>query len=421
MVRTSISIKSSRILVVDDTPANLDLFSQILESEGYQVSFATNGKDALKLASLDKPDLILLDIMMPDIDGIETCRQLKQLRDIREVPVIFITAKTDRKDVVDGFSVGAVDFITKPVQHEEVCARVRCHLQLQALIKLRDELISMLCKHNERIEALVEEQNKKILQTEKLAAIGEMVGEFTHEISTPVGIAITALSYMSEQTSLITKSFNEGTLNKEDFSAFLTANTDSVDIANNNLKRMLDLIRSFKRVTIDQCNDERVLFDLGECLADIVTSMQPKIKHTKHNIVVDCENDIMIYSYPGVFAQIVINMINNSFLHGFEDTQKGEVRLTAGFEDGALIFLISDDGKGVKDSLLDKIFDKFYTSKRGEEGSGLGLHIVKGLVRDTLGGNIICRNIVGGGCEFKIDIPEGNLIESHVEPKIKVR
>ncbi len=252
MVRTSISIKSSRILVVDDTPANLDLFSQILESEGYQVSFATNGKDALKLASLDKPDLILLDIMMPDIDGIETCRQLKQLRDIREVPVIFITAKTDRKDVVDGFAVGAVDFITKPVQHEEVCARVRCHLQLQALIKLRDELISMLCKHNERIEALVEEQNKKILQTEKLAAIGEMVGEFTHEISTPVGIAITALSYMSEQTSLITKSFNEGTLNKEDFSAFLTANTDSVDIANNNLKRMLDLIRSFKRVTIDQ-------------------------------------------------------------------------------------------------------------------------------------------------------------------------
>ena len=421
MVRTSISIKSSRILVVDDTPANLDLFSQILESEGYQVSFATNGKDALKLASLDKPDLILLDIMMPDMDGIETCRQMKQLRDIREVPVIFITAKTDRKDVVDGFSVGAVDFITKPVHHEEVCARVRCHLQLQALIKLRDELISMLCKHNERIEDLVEEQGKKLLQTEKLAAIGDMVGEFTHEINTPVGIAITALSYMAEQTELITKSFNENTLNKEDFSTFLNTNTDSVDIANTNLNRMVSLIRSFKRVTIDQCNDERVWFNLGECLLDIVTSMQPKIKHTKHKILLDCEDEMQIYSYPGVFAQIFINMINNSILHGFEESQEGEIRLITRVENGALIVLISDDGIGIKDSLLDKIFDKFYTSKRGKDGSGLGLHIVKGLVRDTLGGSIICRNASQGGCEFKIDIPMDKLIESHSEQKVKVR
>ncbi len=420
MVRTSISIKSSRILVVDDTPANLDLFSQILESEGYQVSFATNGKDALKLASLDKPDLILLDIMMPDIDGIETCRQMKQLRDIREVPVIFITAKTDRKDVVDGFSVGAVDFITKPVHHEEVCARVRCHLQLQALIKLRDELISMLCKHNERIEDLVEEQGKKLLQTEKLAAIGDMVGEFTHEINTPVGIAITALSYMAEQTELITKSFNENTLNKEDFGAFLDANTDSVGIANTNLNRMVSLIRSFKRVTIDQCTDERVLFDLGDCLSDIVASMQPKIRHSKHKIQLDCDDEMQIYSYPGIFAQIIINMINNSILHGFEETQGGKILLTARFDDGALIIKISDDGKGIEDSVLDKIFDKFYTSKKGEDGSGLGLHIVKGLVRDTLGGSIICRNVLQGGCEFKIDIPEDNLIESHLEQKIKV-
>jgi len=421
VVRTSISIKSSRILVVDDTPANLDLFSQILESEGYQVSFATNGKDALKLASLDKPDLILLDIMMPDIDGIETCRQMKQLRDIREVPVIFITAKTDRKDVVDGFSVGAVDFITKPVQHEEVCARVRCHLQLQALIKLRDELILMLCKHNERIEDLVEEQSKKLLQTEKLAAIGEMVGEFTHEINTPVGIAITALSYMAEQTNLITKSFNENTLNKEDFSAFLKVNTESVDIANTNLNRMLSLIRSFKRVTIDQCNDERVWFNLGECLSDIVTSMQPKIKHTKHKIELEFDDEMKVFSYPGVFAQIIINMINNSILHAFEETQGGIIYLTARFEDGALILLIADDGKGIEDSVLDKIFDKFYTSKRGEDGSGLGLHIVKGLVKDTLGGSIICRNVLQGGCEFKIDIPVDNLIESHLEQKVKVR
>ncbi len=421
MVRTSISIKSSKILVVDDTPANLDLFSQILESEGYQVSFATNGKDALKLASLDKPDLILLDIMMPDIDGIETCRQMKQLRDIREVPVIFITAKTDRKDVVEGFSAGAVDFITKPVHHEEVCARVRCHLQLQALIKLRDELILMLCQHNERIEALVEEQGQKLLQTEKLAAIGDMVGEFTHEINTPVGIAVTALSYMAEQTERITKSFNENTLNKEDFSDFLSASSDSVGIANNNLKRMLSLIQSFKRVTIDQCSDERMLFDLGTCLSDIIASMQPKLKHTKHKIVLDCADDILIYSYPGVFAQIIINVISNSLLHGFDDTKKGEIRLTSCFEEGALVVLISDNGKGVKDSLLDKIFDKFYTSDREGEGSGLGLHIVKGLVMDTLGGSIICRNILHGGCEFKIVIPADNLIESYLEKKEKVK
>lgn len=414
MAHEPINIKDSRILVVDDTPANLDLFSQILESEGYAVSFATNGKQALKLASLDKPDLILLDIMMPEMDGIETCRRLKSLKDVKEIPVIFITAKTDRKDVVEGFKAGGVDYISKPVQHEEVCARVRSHLRLQALVKIRDDLITMLCQHNKRIEALVSEQNKQLLQNEKLAAIGDMVGEFTHEINSPVGIAITALSYMLEEIETVKNHYDDNKLDREEFSRFLQSSMESTTIANNNLKRLVNLIQSFKRITVDQCSDQPARFDLKTCLADVITSLQPRLKHTPHQLHWECDDNLFIYSYPGVFAQMLINLVNNSLLHAFDEASVGEIKLVAGIDGDNLKLCLSDNGKGIPEAQQQHIFDKFYTTKRGKEGTGLGLYIVHELAQEKLGGSIACHSEPGNGCKFVITIPLSGLMEATV-------
>jgi len=412
MAREPICISDSKILVVDDTPANLDLFSQILESEGYNVSFATNGKQAIKLASLDKPDLILLDIMMPEMDGIETCRRLKSLSEVKEIPVVFITAKTDRKDVVEGFRVGGVDYITKPVQHEEVCARVRCQLKLQALLKARDDLIMMLCEHNERIEMLVNEQNKQLMQHEKLAAIGDMVGEFTHEINTPVGIAITALSHNLEELNSVKTHFDSNSLSREEFDDFLQVSLESTTIANNNLTRLVSLIRSFKRTTVDQCSDECGDFDVKECFYDVVTSLTPRLKRTSHTLELECAEGIIVYSCPGVFAQIAINLINNSLLHAFEEQPEGEIKITVNVSESDLILRFSDNGGGIPYDQKDKIFDKFFTTKRGQDGSGLGLHIVRTLVENTLGGRVSCHSDPGEGCEFEIVIPLEKLKET---------
>jgi len=134
-MRESFELRDAKVLIVDDTLANLDLLRDILKPLGVQIFFATGGAMALEIAASARPDLILLDIMMPDMDGLETCPRLKAMGTLGNTPVIFITAKTELEDLVTGFNVGGVDYITKPVKEPEVHARVKAHLQIQGLIK----------------------------------------------------------------------------------------------------------------------------------------------------------------------------------------------------------------------------------------------------------------------------------------------
>ena len=152
-----------KILVVDDTPANIDILFQTLEPEGCTLSVATSGEDALNLASEIQPDLILLDIMMPGIDGYETCRRLKEDESTCNIPVIFLTAKNQTKDIVIGLSAGGVDYITKPFRQEEVCARIRKHIQLQTLKNKLEDAIEL--NNDEEVAEITDEieQIKKAL------------------------------------------------------------------------------------------------------------------------------------------------------------------------------------------------------------------------------------------------------------------
>lgn len=154
MSNEPVTLDGSKILIIDDVPENVLVLTEVLEAEGYSISFATNGDDGLKMASLDLPDLILLDVMMPVMNGFEICRRLKSIQTTRNIPVIFVTAKGDTSDIVEGFRLGAVDYIGKPIRHEEVCARVHTHLQLQALISERDQLIDLLREHNAEIRRI---------------------------------------------------------------------------------------------------------------------------------------------------------------------------------------------------------------------------------------------------------------------------
>src|SRR5262247_2677225 len=132
---------SSRILVVDDTPANIQSLSAILKAKGYQISVATNGKQALAAVDRIRPDLILLDVMMPEMDGFETCRQLKAAEQWRQIPVIFLTAKTETADIVKGFELGAVDYVGKPFNAHELLARVNTHLTIDRLHRENERLL----------------------------------------------------------------------------------------------------------------------------------------------------------------------------------------------------------------------------------------------------------------------------------------
>jgi PAS domain S-box-containing protein len=151
----TIDLNNAKVLMVDDTPANIDVLRKVLAPEGYKLSFANSGEKALVIATRSLPDLILLDVMMPGgIDGFETCRRLKQEETTRDIPIIFITAKTDTEDLIAGFQVGAVDYIAKPFRQEEVCVRVRNHLQTRILITQRERLIGNLRASEERFRLL---------------------------------------------------------------------------------------------------------------------------------------------------------------------------------------------------------------------------------------------------------------------------
>jgi PAS domain S-box-containing protein len=164
-----INLSEAKVLMVDDTPANIDVLHKVLAPEGYKLFFAKSGERALQIAEKAAPDLILLDVMMPGgIDGFTTCEQLKANPKTADIPVIFITAKTDTEDLVQGFQVGAVDYITKPFHQEEVCARVKTHLQTRILLKEREKLIHVLEASEQRFRLLAIYSPVGIFQTDLL-------------------------------------------------------------------------------------------------------------------------------------------------------------------------------------------------------------------------------------------------------------
>jgi two-component system, NtrC family, sensor kinase len=214
------------ILVVDDTPANLHLLIDILSKQGYEVRPAPNGKFALSAARGLAPDLILLDIMMPELNGYEVCEKLKADDQTRDIPVIFVSAINEVMDKVKAFSVGGVDYITKPFQVEEVLARVEAHLAIRNLQKSLENKNQELSQTLEQLKATQEE----LIHSEKMAALGQLIAGVAHEINTPLGAISSSIrnltNFFSEELEHLPQFFQQ--LSKEHQSDFLALMQKSV-------------------------------------------------------------------------------------------------------------------------------------------------------------------------------------------------
>lgn len=405
MSNEPVSLKGAKVMVVDDVKENLELMTKVLEMEGYEVSFAMNGEKAIKLANLEPPDLILLDVMMPGIDGFETCRRLKSVGATRDIPIIFVTGKADLQSVVEGFQIGAVDYITKPIQQEEVSVRVKTHLQLQSLVQIRDDLIVELKQHIERNKEFMEIQRKQLIEAEKGAELGELVGQLCHELGTPVGSAITASTASLQQISVVKEKMQAGTLGKKDLDKMLTLNGEGQSIIKSNLEYAVNLMSSFKQVTVDQFSGQKTTFEIAEYISHVINILKPRMKNTPHKVEIHCGKQYLVDSYPGALSQLIINLVNNSMLHGFTDDKAGTISIDVHGNEDNIIIDYRDDGKGISSDQLEHIFKKYYTTAKSKGGSGLGLFIVKQIVEDNLSGKLTCESKAGEGVHFCVELP----------------
>ncbi|MGB0389337.1 MAG: hybrid sensor histidine kinase/response regulator, partial [Ardenticatenaceae bacterium] len=401
-------LETANILIVDDNATNLGVIADYLEEYGFDVMAVRDGVEALELVRYAPVDLILLDVMMPGIDGFETCRRLKANFNTRDIPVIFMTALTSIEDKVKGFEVGAVDYITKPIQQAEVLARITTHLRLQNLTKSLQKQTVALQEMNQELTTTLKHlqaTQKQLIESEKMAALGNLVAGVAHEINTPLGVGITAASTLDRETDFFINASKKG-LKRAILTDYIHTARQSSHLILTNLRRAADLVDSFKQVAVDQTTVEKRYFYLKKYLKSILRSLGPKL--SRHHVEINGDEKIRLYSYPGALSQVITNLVMNSLTHAYQQGQKGELRIQLTQQEQQLLITYADDGCGIPSKDLEKIFEPFFTTARQRGGTGLGLHIVYNLVTQKLGGTISCESIEGVGTKFVLILPLEN-------------
>ena len=353
------------ILIVDDVLKNLQLVAQTLKDAGYKFSLAQSGESALKLLENEVPDLILLDIMMPGMDGLEVCRIIKRNEKLREIPVIFITAVDQTDVLVEGFRAGGVDYITKPFNRDELLIRVKTHLDLSFAkkelldtINTRDKLYSIIA-HDIR---------------SPFSHITMMI----EALST--GLIVAGSEKYKEMMSLLTKSANETNTLFNNLLEWTKLQTGGISVV-------------FKKSVVST-----VIDDCIELLKGIAGQKNITIESTVDENLMAYFDEITMHT---VFRNIISNAIKFT-------PPNGKISISAHHSDNIVSIFIKDNGVGMSEEVIDKIFNKneSYTSPgtMKEKGSGLGMHLVKDMV-DQNHGTLKVESREGEGTTFVVSIP----------------
>jgi signal transduction histidine kinase len=252
---------------------------------------------------------------------------------------------------------------------------------------------------------VIQKTQKQLVESEKMASLGELVAGVAHEINTPIGLAVTESSFMEYKTSELAKKYRISKMKRSDLEKYMKTVTEASVGILKNLNRAANLIQNFKQVAVDQSNEQKRQINVYQYLNEILISLRPKYKRTRHKITVNCPDDIDIITYPGAFYQVISNLIMNSLIHGFESIDNGEMIFNISLQESKILIDYSDNGKGIEPDLISRIFDPFFTTKRGKGGTGLGLHIVYNLMVQNLKGSITCASEPNMGCRFLIKMP----------------
>ena len=252
----------------------------------------------------------------------------------------------------------------------------------------------------------LENAQSQLIESEKMSALGNLVAGVAHEVNTPLGISITAASIFKNEIKVIQDQINEEKLTKSALHNFIETITEADDILIKNLDRAALLIKNFKKISVDQSSEDIRDFELNSYMQEILTTFKSELRHRPVSLEIKFKDDaISMHSYPGAIAQIVINMLQNTLVHAFDEQQEGKISIQTQKQGDKARIIFSDDGKGLDKSIADKIFEPFITTKRNEGGTGLGLNITYNLVTQQLKGTVRIDSEHKKGTSFIIEIP----------------
>jgi len=280
---------------------------------------------------------------------------------------------------------------------------------LDKIISMNENLEQRVHNRTEELEksiAKVKQTQNKLIETEKLASLGGLVAGVAHEVNTPIGVCLTAASFLSEKTNHLIALYESDNLSEEEFEQCLKNFKESSEIIVENIKKADQLIYSFKQIAVDQTSEQKRTIELKIYIEQVLHSLHPKWKRTKHVVELTCDDGIKIETYPGDLSQIISNLILNSLFHGFDGIEKGEIKIDIKSRQNSILILYTDNGKGMDNTQQEKIFEPFYTTKRGQGGSGLGMYIVYNIVSNRLQGSIEVSSAPGKGVQVAIKLPK---------------
>ncbi|PSB35840.1 sensor histidine kinase [Stenomitos frigidus] len=419
---------SGTILVVDDNPTNIQVLFDVLSEIGYRVAIAKSGEAALQRLQSYQPDIILLDVMMPGIDGFETCQRLKADATTRDIPVIFMTALSDSVDKVKGLSLGAVDYITKPIQHEEALARIRVHLQLADAQKRLEQHTTELSQTLDHLK----QTQVHLVQSEKLSSLGQLVAGVAHEINNPInfiaGNLIPAEEHIQDLITFL-ELYQEchphphpkiqawmDEVDVEYLAEDLPKLINSLKLGSDRIRQLVLSLRNFSR--LDEAQSSPI--DIHEGIESTLVILQHRLKarpdHPGIQIIRDYEQLLPVKCYSSQLNQAFMNILSNAIdaleerdqERGFADIKENPSTIiirTEFLPHQAIAIRIADNGSGIEKSICDKLFEPFFTTKPIGKGTGLGLSISYQIVTEKHGGKLYCQSIPGQGAEFVIEIP----------------
>jgi signal transduction histidine kinase/Na+/proline symporter len=262
---------------------------------------------------------------------------------------------------------------------------------------------------NEELEKSMEQLKKTqetLIETEKMASLGELVAGVAHEINTPIGLSLTGITHFITKSNKIATLYENEELEEEDFKNFIKTSQELAKSININLEKTANLVRSFKQVAVDQSSDGKREFELISYIDEILLSINNITKKYKVSINISATPPITLNSYPGVISQIFTNLIMNTLKHAYEKSEVGKIDIIIKDTNKDVNIIYKDYGKGISKENITKIFNPFFTTKRDEGGSGLGLSIIYNLITTKLNGTIRCDSIEGEGTTFKITMPK---------------